>query len=155
MAIGMSDTGQNILKLAVLLVIIFVFVVYVPPLFQSQPIVEVTECELASETIGNGGVTSISFTLKSNDQNSAHSIVVDFSSHELVVFKLGSQALPKSGSVWKYTETLNPDASHTQSINVWGSLENGIAKLAYRIDLVFYVDGKEFDRKAFDLTVQR
>jgi hypothetical protein len=155
MARGMSNGGNAILKMAVLVVIVFVFAFYVPQLFRITPTVEVKECSLASDTIGINEQTALTFTLQSNDDENAHSVMVKFSSHEMVVFMLGSQSLPKQDSSCIYTETLNPSASSTQPINVRANLESGIAKLDYRIDVTFYVDGEQFDSKKLDLTVQR
>jgi hypothetical protein len=155
MARGMADSGNAILKIAVLLVIVFVFVFYVPQLFQTTPTVEVKQCSLASDTIGINEQATLTFTLQSNDNENVHSVMVKFSSHEMVVFMLGSQSLPKQDGSWIYTETLNPSASSTQPINVRANLESGIAKLDYRIDVTFYVDGEQFDSKKLDLTVQR
>lgn len=155
MVSGLADNGSSIIKLGAIVIAMVVFFVYVPSLFHVTPTVEVTDCALSSDTISNNGMTSISFTLKSNDANNAHAIRVEFSSHELVSFFLGSQPLPQQNDVWAYTESLNPAATHSQSINVKASLENGIAKLDYQIDIVFYVDGQKIQSKGFDLTVKR
>jgi len=150
-----SNMGGFIFKLAFALILVAVFAVVITRLFQYTLIVEVTDCSLTSNTIANNGLTTITFTVKNNDENDPHDVKVEFSSHPLVMFMLGSQNLPKENDVWYYTETLNPTASHTQSINVGASLESGIAKLDYRITVNFYVDGKQSYDKNFDLTVQR
>jgi hypothetical protein len=155
MAREMSNNGSTIVKIGILLVVVIVVVFYVPQMFKTTPTVEVKECSLASDTIGINEQTTLTFTLQSNDVENAHSVIVKFSSHEMVVFLLGSQYLPKQDGYWIYTETLNPSASSTQPINVRANLENGIAKLDYRINVTFYVDGEQFDSKALDLTVQR
>jgi len=152
---GLADYGNLIFTLAVALVFIAVLSLVANSLFRFTPTVEVTDCSLTSDTINNNGLTTITFTLKSNDKNDAHTIRVEFSSHPLVTFMLGSQLLPKENDIWYYTENLNPDASHTQSIKVSASLESGIAKLSYRITVNFYRDGNQFYDKNFDLTVKR
>jgi hypothetical protein len=151
----LADNGSSILKLGIILVAMVVVFLYVPSLFHVTPTVDVTNCALSSNTVSNNGVTALSFTLKSNDANNAHVVKVEISSHELVSFSLGSQALQKNENVWTYTETLNPSATHTQSINVKASLENGIAKLDHQIDLTFYIDGQKIQTKSLDLTVKR
>jgi competence protein ComGC len=155
MAREMSNSGSTIVKMGILLIVMIIIVFYVPRVFQTTPTVEVKECSLASDTIGINQQTTLTFTLQSNDVENAHSVMVKFSSHEMVVFMLGSQSLPKQDGYWIYTETLNPSASSTQPINVRANLENGIAKLDYRIDVTFYVDGEQFGSKALDLTVKR
>lgn len=155
MARAMSSTGDLITRLAFVLIAVIILSMVVGPLFRSTPTVEVTDCSLTSDTITNNGLTTITFTLKSNDENNAHTIRVEFSSHPLVTFMLGSQLLPKEDDVWHYTENLNPSASHTQSIKVSASLESGIAELAYRITVNFYMDGGQFYDKNLDLTVKR
>jgi hypothetical protein len=151
----LADNGSSIIKLAIILVVAIVIVWYVPSLFHVTPVVEVSNCGLSSDTITNNGQTTLSFTLKSNDADNIHTVRVEFSSHELVSFMLGSQPLPNQNNLWIYTENLNPSATHSQSIIVKGALENGIAKLDYRIDVTFYVDGKEIETKSLDLTVKR
>lgn len=152
---AMSSSGDMIFKLAFALIAIAILSIALGPLLRQTPVVEVTDCSLTSDTIVNNGFTSISFTLKSNDKDNAHTVRVEFSSHPLVVFVLGSQNLPKANDVWYYTETLNPSSSHTQPIGVRASLESGIAKLAYRITVIFYLDDQQFYDKNFDLTVQK
>ena len=105
--------------------------------------------------MSNNGQTTLSFDLKNNDPDNSHVIAVQFSSHERVSFILGSQYLPEQNNIWQYTDTLNPSAKHSQSINVKASLENGIAKLSYRIDVTFFMDGKQLETKALDLNVAR
>ena len=117
--------------------------------------VEVTDCSLTSDSVNTGGQTSITFTLKSNDDNNQHLIRVEFSSYYLVDFLLGSSELPRQNGIWYYEETLNPKETHTQLINVRPTLESGIAELKYRITVVFYMDGVEFYNKNLDLTVKR
>jgi len=155
MSRGMSESGNFIFVLAFALILLFIFAVVLGPLLRQTPIVEVIDCSLTSDTVANEGLTSITFTMKSNDKDNAHEIRVEFTSHQLVEFMLGSQNLPRENDVWYYTETLNPSASHTQLINVRVSLESGIAKLAYRITANFYLDGRQFYNKNLDLTVQR
>jgi hypothetical protein len=93
--------------------------------------------------------------MKSNDKNETHGMRVEFSSHPLVVFKLGSEDLPRTNGVWYFTDTLGPTASHTQSVNVQAALESGIAKIDYRITINFLMDGTQIYSKNLDLTVQR
>jgi len=142
-------------KLAFAILLVVILSTATSMLFQTTPTVEVTDCSLTSNSISNNGLTTITFTLVSNDENDAYDIKVEFSSHPLVTFMLGSQNLLKENSVWYYTETLNPSASHTQSINVRASLEEGIAKLDYRITVNFFKNGEQFYNKNLDLTVQR
>ena len=142
-------------KLAFAVILVAIFSIVIAPMLRHVPTVEVTDCSLTSNTIANDGLTTITFSLVSNVKDGSHEIRVEFSSHPLVTFMLGSQNLPKEKNVWYYTETLNPSASHTQSINVRASLESGIAKLDYRITVNFYMDGVQFHNKNLDLTVQR
>lgn len=151
----LADNGSSIVKIAVILIFVVFIVWYVPSLFHVTPTIEVTSCSLSSDKITNNGLTTLSFTLKSNDANNVHSIRVEFSSYQLVSFMLGSQPLSNQNNVWIYTDSLNPSATHTQSINVRASLENGIAKLDYQIDATFYVDGQKTETKSLTLTVQR
>lgn len=151
----MSSTGNFISKLAFVLIVVIILSIIVGPWLRSTPIVEVTDCSLTSDTITNNGLTTITITLKNNDENNAHTIRVEFSSHPLVSFMLGSQLLSKEDDVWYYTENLNPSASHTQSIKVKATLETGIAEISYRITINFSKNGEHFDDKKFDLRVRR
>jgi hypothetical protein len=155
MVTKMSDNGRPIFMLAVALIMVFIIAVYVPPLFQKTPVVEVSNCVLTADTISNNGTTSITFTLKSNDKQNAHVITVQFSSYPLVYFMLGSQNLPIQNGVYQYIENLNPSATSTQHIDVHASLENGIAKIDYAIGIVFLLDGQQAESKNLTLTVQR
>jgi hypothetical protein len=155
MSRGMSSPGNFIFMLAFALILVFALSVILGPLLRRTPTIEVTECSLTSDTISNNGLTSVTFTIKSNDKSNPHNIRVEFVSHQLVTFMLGSQTLPKQEDVWYYEETLNPTASHTQLINIRASLESGIGKLAYRITINFQSDGQQFYNKNLDLTVQR
>jgi len=141
--------------LAVLLLVIFIFAIYVPPLFQTTPTVEISNCALAANSISNNGLTAVNFELKNNDKENPHAIIVQFSSYSLVYFMLGSQILPVQNGVYQFAENLNPSATTTQQINVRASLENGIAKIDYGISVVFLVDGKQVESNNLTLTVQR
>ena len=141
--------------LAFVLVFVIILSVASNMIINPPPLVKVDECSLTSNTVNSGGQTSIKFTLKSNDDKSAHPISIEFSSHELVRFLVGSEELPKVGNIWYYEETLNAKATHTQLINVRPTLESGISELKYRITIIFYRDGKEFYDKNLDLTVKR
>lgn len=141
--------------LAAILVAIFVFAFYVPPLFQKTPIVEISNVALSAGTIPSNGVTQITFTLKSNDKQNTHSIVVQFSSYSLVIFMMGSQTLPLQNGTYYVDENLNPSATITDHVNVQASLENGIAKIDYSINVVFLVDGQQTTSDNLTLTVQR
>jgi len=160
----MSSNSGRLIKILVL-ALVCVIVLYVfwnmfitPPPDKVTPdkvtLVEVTDCSLTSRNVNSGGQTSIRITLKSNDNENAHLIRVEFSSHQLVKFLLGSGELPQKEGIWYYEETLNPKASHTQLINVRPTLESGISKLTYRITVVFYRDDEQFYNKNLDLTVQ-
>jgi hypothetical protein len=140
--------------LAVLFLAIYVFAIYVPPLFQTIPIVEISNCTLAANTISNNGLTAVTFALKNNDKANPHAIIVQFSSYSLVYFMLGSQNLPVQNGVYQFAENLNPSATTTQQINVRASLKSGIAKIDYSISVVFLVDGKQVESKNLTLTVQ-
>lgn len=155
MSRGLADIGGGIFQLAVIIVIIVAISTILSSVFHTTPTIEVKDCSLASNTVTNNGMTSMTFTIKSNDEDSSHNIRVEFSSHPLVTFMLGSQPLMKQGDVWYYEETLNPSASSSQVINVRASLEDGIAKIDYRITANFYMDGNHFLEKKLDLTVQR
>jgi hypothetical protein len=150
-----SSSGNFISMLAVAIILVTVFSVFLLPLLRQVPIVEITDCSLASDTITNSGLTAITFTMKSNDKNETHAMRVEFTSHPLVSFKLGSDNLPTSGGVWYFTDILTPAASHTQLINVQATLETGIAKIVYRITVNFLMDGTQIYSKSLDLTVQR
>lgn len=136
--------------------LVFAIVLYsISNLFLSRPtVVEVTDCALISDTVNSGGQTSITFTLKSKDDENAHLIRVEFSSHQLVKFLLGSRELSMKDGIWYYEEMLNPKATHTQLINVRPTLEPGISRLTYRITVVFFVGNEQFYNKNLDLTVQ-
>jgi len=138
--------------IAIAFVIIFSIVsnMFINP---PQP-VEVTDCSLTSDTVKSGKQTSIKFTLKSNDDSDSQLIRIEFSSHELVRFHLGSVELQKEGSIWHYTLTLNPKATLTEEINVNPTLERGISELKYRISIVFYRNGEVFYEKNLDLLVE-
>jgi len=150
-----SYFGNLVRMLALALTLVIIFSIVSTRLFvKPPPAVEVTDCSLTSETVNSGGQTSLTFTLKSNDDKNAHLVKVEFSSHYLVNFFLGSEKLPKEDDVWYYEEMLNPLATHTQLINIRPTLESGISKLTYRITVVFYIEGKQFFNKNLDLTVQ-
>lgn len=136
------------------LILVFVLSTISNMLLNPPPVVEVTKCELTSDTVNSGEQTSISITMKSNDNENAHLIRIEFSSHHLVRFLLGAGELPRDGNLWYYQETLNPRADHTQLINVRPTLEPGISKLSYRISIVFLIDNEQFHSKNLDLTVQ-
>lgn len=148
-----SNIGSFIKILVFALACVIVFSV-VSNMIVTSPLVKVTECSLTSKTVTSNGQTSITITLKSNDDENAHLIRIEFSSHQLVKFLLGSGELPKKDAIWYYEETLNPKASHTQLINVRPTLESGISELTYRITVVFYRDGEKFYNKNLDLTVK-
>jgi len=150
-----SSSGNFITVLAFAIILVTIFSVFVFPLLRQVPTVEVTDCSLTSDTITNNGLTAITFTMKSNDKNETHAMRVEFSSHPLVIFKLGSEDLPTNNGVWYFTDTLGPTASHTQSVNVQAALESGIAKIDYRITINFLMDGTQIYSKNLDLTVQR
>jgi len=152
---AMDDYGNFILKLAGVLVIALIIWFVISPYLNPTPIIEVKDCTLTSDTVPNNGITTITITLKNNHKDNAYTIKIEFSSHSLVTFMLGSQELPKENGVWYFEDTLNPGATHTQEIKVKASLENGIAKIAYRITLNFYREGQHFYGKNFDLNVQR
>jgi hypothetical protein len=117
-------------------------------------IVQVTDCSLTSSTVNSGGQTSITITLKSNDDKNSYLIRIEFTSYYLVKFLLGSNELPRNDGVWCYEETLNPKATHTQLILVRPTLESGISETKYRISVVFFINGTQFDNKNLDLTVR-
>lgn len=149
--------GSNIIpKLAFVIVLVAVITVALNYAWNPPPsTVEITDCSLTASQIQDNSLTSIVFRIRSNDEDTGHEIRVELSSHELVTFMLGSQNLPREGDSWVYTETLPPSASHLQSINVKGQLEQGISKLDYRIVIKFYSDNDEIYRKNLDLTVER
>lgn len=123
-------------------------------LFNPPSIVEVTDCTLTSDIVNSGEQTSITITLKSNDEENARLIRIEFSSHSLVGFLLGSEDLLRKDGIWYYEETLNPKATHTQFINVRPTLEHGISEIEYRITAIFFMDDEQFYNKNLDLTVQ-
>lgn len=148
-----SNRGNFIFILALALVLV-VATSFVFDRLRPTPTVEVTDCYLTSDTIPKDGFTSITFTLKSNDDQESRHIRVEFSSHYLVTFMLGTKYLERENGLWYYEEDLNPSASHTQSINVRASLESGIAEITYGITINFYMDGQQFYDKKLDLKVQ-
>jgi len=151
----MSDNGRPILALAFLLVVIFVCAIYIPPLFKPPvPTMEVTSCALASSTMQNNGITSISFSVKNNDANNAHNLTVQFSSYQTVSFMLGSQPLSQQNGQWVYTDALYPSSQLTQSINVQPSLAYGVNSLTYNVYVTFYMDGNQFCSKTLVLNVK-
>ncbi len=155
MSRGSSSTGGFMMTLAFALIVVAILAIVLSPFLHRTPTVEVTACSLTSDTITHNGVTTVTFTLENNDDTNAHSVRITFSSHMLVTFMLGSEPLPRENDVWYHTENLNPSASHTQSIRVKALLEEGIAKLDYRITVNFHLKGRQFHSKNFDLTVTR
>ena len=123
-------------------------------LFNPPLIVEVTDCTLTSDIVNSGEQTSITITLKSNDEESAHLIRIEFTSHDLVRFLLGSVDLPRKDGIYYYEETLNSKATHTQFINIRPTLAHGISEIEYRISAIFFTDDEQFYSKNLDLTVQ-
>lgn len=146
--------GNLFTMLAFALIFVVVFSAISNLFLNPRSLVEVTDCTLTSDTVNSGGQTSITITLKSDDDENAHSIRIEFSSHHLVRFLLGSGELPREDGIWYYEETLNAKATHTQQINVRPTLEPGISKLSYRITVVFFMDNEQIYNKNLDLTVQ-
>jgi len=150
-----SSNFGNLVGILIFAVIFTVIVsTFLNALFNPRSIVEVTDCTLTSDTVNSGELTSITITLKSDDEENAHVVRIEFSSHELVRFLLGSVDLPRKDSIYYYEETLNPKATHTQFINIRPTLAPGISELEYRITAIFFIDGEQFYNKNLDLTVQ-
>ncbi|MDH5634647.1 MAG: hypothetical protein OEY30_02350 [Candidatus Bathyarchaeota archaeon] len=149
-----SNYGSLIRMAAFAIAFVIIMSVVSNMIINPPPTVKVTECSLTSSTVSSGGQTPIKITLKSNDNEDSHVIRVEFSSHQLVRFLLGSAELHREGSIWYYTLTLNPRATLTEMINVNPTLESGISELKYRICVIFYRDGEEFYTKNLDLLVK-
>lgn len=152
---SLSSNSGNFMKMLVVAVLIVVAFSLFSRMFSSPPPkVQVNECSLASDTVQSGGQTSISVTLQSNDASNAHSIRTEISSHYLVRFSIGSQELQKNGTIWYYETTLESKAAHTNVINVRPTLESGVSRITYRINIVIYTDGEQIFSKNLDLVVQ-
>jgi len=149
-----SYSGNFIRILVFAMAIVIVFAIFSRMFVYPPPLVEVKECSLTSDTVVSGTQTSIAITLQSNDAKNAHSIKMEFSSHLLVSFLIGSRELEKTGTIWHYEETLESKATHTTVINVLPTLESGVSKITYRITIVIYRDGEQFFNKNLDLVVQ-
>lgn len=143
---------MRVLVLAVVIVVVFSIVSQM--LTNAPPQVQVKDCFLASDTVQAGGQTSISINLQSNDAQNAHPIRTELSSHYLVRFSIGLQELQKNGTIWYYQETLESKAEHKNVINVRPTLDSGISKITYRINVVVYMDNAQIFTKNLDLVVQ-
>ncbi len=149
-----SNSGNFIRIIVIAIAIVIVFAIFSRMFGNPPPLVEVKECSLTSDTIVSGMQTSIAITLQSNDAQNAHSIKIEFSSHYLVSFLIGSRELEKTDTIWHTEETLESKATHTTVINVLPTLESGVSKITYRISVVIYRDGEQFFSKNLDLVVQ-
>lgn len=150
-----SGFGSLVRTLAIAIVFVTALSLVLSLWLNPTPAVEVTECLLTSSTVNHDAETSIRFTVVSNDDENTRLIEVEFSSHELVAFLLGSAELSRRDSLWVFRLTLNPRATRTELINVRPRLESGISELRYRITVVFYSDGEEIFNRNLDLTVRR
>ncbi|MCJ7719256.1 hypothetical protein MUO69_04935 [Candidatus Bathyarchaeota archaeon] len=151
----MSSNSGNFMRMLVLAVLIVVAFLLFSRMFSSPPPnVQVNDCSLSSDAVQSGGQTSISVALQSNDASNAHLIRTEISSHYLVMFLIGSQELQKNGTIWYYEQTLESKGAHTNVINVRPTLESGVSRITYRINIVIYMDGQQIFSKNLDLVVQ-
>jgi hypothetical protein len=151
-----SRSGDFIKTLITAIILVTIMAVVISSVFKSPtPSVQVTECTLASDNVNTGQIVPVSISLQSNDVENSHNIRIEFTSHVLVSFLVGSRQLPTEGNVWYYDETLDSKAKLTNQINVRPLLEEGVSKITYRIDISVYNDGTQIFKKGLDLVVQR
>jgi len=152
---SLSSNSGNFMRMLVIAVLIVIGFLLFSRLFPSPPpTVQVNDCSLSSDTVQSGGQTTLSIALQSNDASNAHLIRIELSSYYLVRFSIGSQELQKNGTIWYHEQTLESKATHTNAINVRPTLESGVSKITYRINIVIFMDGQQILVKNLDLVVQ-
>lgn len=144
--------GNFIAVIAVVIIAFLMFTIFFRP---PPPTIEVTEFSINPDTVKVNNPAILTIRIKNNDEEQSHSFKVEFESHSLVTFYLGGQQLPKENNVWYFNDMLNPSAELTQPIIVKANLEAGIKRLAYSISVSFYFNGKQFEKKELELTVER
>jgi hypothetical protein len=151
---SLSTHSGNFIRLLVFAVAIVIVFAIFSRMFVNPPApVQVNECSLTSSTVKSGEQVPIVITVQSNDAHNQHSIRMEFSSHYLVRFLIGSRELQKAGTIWYHEETLESKSTLTNVINVLPTLESGISSITYRISVVIYMDGEEFFNKNLDIVV--
>jgi len=148
-----SDRSMTSLVVGLVLVIILALTMnnlFKPP----PPILEVADFSLDPKEIRASETSTLTISIKSNDQDNAHFLRVEFESHTLVVFLLGDQLLPKDNGKWYFTTTLNPSEDTRQPFYVRAALASGVAEIKYGITVNFFADGNQFDSKRVELTVK-
>jgi hypothetical protein len=149
---ALSGSFRNALAIGLALVLILVIALaFNKP---SLPILEVKEYSLNPNTINAGGSTTLSFTVKNNDQQKNHFLRVNFNASPMVTFWQGSQILPTENDLQYFTRTLNPSDLITTYITVKASLPPQTSTVTYSVVLNFYVDGSQFDSRQINLKVE-
>jgi len=148
-----SDRGISSLIVGVIVIIILAYTMNT--LFRPQPpTLEVKDFSLNPNNIKAGEIATLEFNIKSNDEDKSHFLRVEFESHTLVVFRLGSENLPIENGKWYFTTTVNPSATIVQPIHVRAALASGVAEIKYGITVNFFVDGNQFESRKTELTVK-
>lgn len=153
---SMYPRSGNFIRTLIFAIVIVTILAISSSIFLNSPppAVQVNGCSLDSGSVKVDQIDPLSISLQSNDAQSSHSIQIEFSSHPLVSFLVGSNELAKNGNVWYYQENLDSKAKVTNQINVVSSLEAGVSQITYRVTVTVYSDGLQIFTKNLDLSVQ-
>jgi hypothetical protein len=149
------SSDRSISSLAAGLVLIVILMFFMNSLFRpTPPVLEIKEFSLDPTNVKAGETAALTINIQSNDGEAGHFLRVEFESHTLVVFFLGSEQLPQDNGKWYFTTTVNPSGTIIQPIGIKAALASGVAEIKYGITVNFFTDGNQFDSRKVELTVR-
>jgi hypothetical protein len=153
----MLKASSGNMRYALVILVALVLVAYVALTFNeptAPKIVELKDYSLNPDTINANSSSTLSFTIKNDDNSNSHFVTVHFNASSMLTFWQGSEILPTENGMQYLTRTFSPSDVITTSITVKATLPSQMSSGTYPIVLTFFVDGNQFDSKQVNLNVQ-
>lgn len=159
-----SQSNSGIRRVALIIIVIIILAILLSALIAfafwtgrqfRTPTITVSGVSLNPHTIKQHQSSTLSFTIKNNDETRSHQVQVEFNATASTLFSINNASLPfGNNGLQYYNMTLQSSQQSTYSFKVLGTLTGGATTSTYSIPFSFYYqNGTRFDTERVSLTV--